>query len=70
MPTEQIILGIDPGTTIMGFGVIKTHDKTMELLQLNELNLKKYSDHYTKLRFIFERSIELIETFHPDHIAI
>lgn len=70
MPTERIILGIDPGTTIMGFGVIKTSDKSMELLQLNELNLKKYDDHYTKLRYIFERSIHLIETYHPDHIAI
>lgn len=70
MPSEHIILGIDPGTTIMGFGVIKTYDKKMELLQLNELNLKKYDDHYTKLRYIFERSIHLIETFHPDHIAI
>lgn len=54
----------------MGFGVIKTSDKSMELLQLNELNLKKYDDHYTKLRYIFERSIHLIETYHPDHIAI
>lgn len=70
MATEKIILGIDPGTTIMGFGVIKTIDKHIELLQLNELNLKKYDDHYTKLRHIFERSIHLIETFHPDHIAI
>ena len=70
MPSEHIILGIDPGTTIMGFGVIKTFDKNIELLQLNELNLKKYGDHYTKLRYIFERSIHLIETFHPDHIAL
>ena len=70
MPSEHIILGIDPGTTIMGFGVIKTFDKNIELLQLNELNLKKYDDHYTKLRYIFERCIHLIETFHPDHIAI
>lgn len=54
----------------MGFGVIKTFDKKIELLQLNELNLKKYDDHYTKLRYIFERCIHLIETFHPDHIAL
>ena len=42
----------------------------MELLQLNELNLKKYSDHYIKLKYIFERTIELIDTFHPDHLAV
>lgn len=70
MPTEQIILGVDPGTTIMGFGVIKCQGKTMELLQLNELNLKKYANHYTKLRHIFERTIHLIDTFHPVHLAI
>ena len=67
---ERIILGIDPGTTIMGFGLIKVIGKRMEFLQLNELILTKYSDHYVKLRLIFERTIELIESFHPDEIAI
>ncbi len=70
MATERIILGIDPGTTIMGFGLIKVINKKMEFLQLNELILNKYDDHYMKLKVIFERTIELIETFHPDEIAI
>ncbi len=59
---ERIILGIDPGTTIMGFGLIKVVNKKMEFVQLNELILSKYDDHYTKLKVIFERTIELIET--------
>lgn len=67
---EKIILGIDPGTTIMGFGLIKVVGKKMEFLQLNELHLKKYDDHYLKLKLIFERTVELIDTFHPDEIAI
>ena len=67
---ERIILGIDPGTTIMGFGLIKVEKNQMHFLQLNELQLSKYSDHYVKLKLIFERTIELIETFHPDEIAI
>lgn len=67
---ERIILGIDPGTTIMGFGLIKVENNQMHFLQLNELQLSKYSDHYVKLKLIFERTIELIETFHPDEIAI
>lgn len=67
---ERIILGIDPGTTIMGFGLIRVTGKRMEFLQLNELKLNKYSDHYVKLRLIFERTIELIESYHPDEIAI
>lgn len=70
MKTERIILGIDPGTTIMGFGLIKVEQKKMHFLQLNELLLSKYSDPYVKLKLIFERTIELIDTFHPDEIAI
>jgi len=68
--TEKIILGIDPGTTIMGFGLIKVIGKKMEFIQMNELILKQYDDHYLKLKLIFERTIELIDTYHPDEIAI
>ncbi|WP_452232361.1 crossover junction endodeoxyribonuclease RuvC [Lacinutrix sp. MEBiC02595] len=70
MSEDRIILGIDPGTTIMGFGLIRVRNKKMEFLQLNELDLKKYKDHYLKLKLIFERTIELIDTHHPDEIAI
>ncbi len=70
MSKDKIILGIDPGTTIMGFGIIKVVNKKMEFIQLNELNLKKYDDHYLKLKLIFERTVELIDTHHPDEIAI
>jgi crossover junction endodeoxyribonuclease RuvC len=70
MSKEKIILGIDPGTTIMGFGLIKVVGKKMEFMQLNELMLKKYDDHYLKLKLIFERTVELIDTYHPDEIAI
>ena len=70
MLNDKIILGIDPGTTIMGFGLIKVKGKKMEFLQLNELQLKKYSDHYIKLKLIFERTMELIDNFKPDEIAI
>lgn len=70
MKTEKIILGIDPGTTIMGFGIIKVIGKKMEFVQMNELLLNKYNDHYIKLKLIFERTIELIDTYHPDEIAL
>ncbi|MEO9513166.1 MAG: crossover junction endodeoxyribonuclease RuvC [Flavobacteriaceae bacterium] len=70
MATEKIILGIDPGTTVMGFGIIKVINKQMHFVQMNELLLKKYNDPYTKLKLIFERTLELIDTFHPDEIAI
>lgn len=70
MGSEKIILGIDPGTTIMGFGLIKVINKNMELIRLDELMLKKYDDHYLKLKLIFERTIHIIDTYHPDEIAI
>ena len=70
MASEKIILGIDQGTTIMGFGLIKVTGKEMELIRLDELVLKKYKEHYVKLKLIFERTIELIESYHPDEIAI
>lgn len=70
MQIERIILGIDPGTTIMGFGLIKVVDKKMEFMQLDELMLKKYTDHYVKLKLIFEHTLHIVDTYHPDEIAI
>ena len=67
---EKIILGIDPGTTIMGFGVIQVVKNQMKFVQMNELLLNKYDDHYLKLKLIFERTIELIDTYKPDELAI
>ena len=67
---EKIILGIDPGTTIMGFGLIQVVGNKMSLLLLNELILNKLDDHYLRLKHIFERTIDLIEKYHPDEIAI
>ena len=54
----------------MGFGLIKVVKNQMVFLQLNELNLSKMDDHYLKLARIFERTIELIDTYNPDEIAI
>ena len=48
---DRIILGIDPGTTIMGFGIIQVLNNQPKLVQLNELELKKYKDHYLKVYF-------------------
>tara|TARA_B100001175_G_C19451730_1_gene611712 strand:+ start:247 stop:807 length:561 start_codon:yes stop_codon:yes gene_type:complete len=67
---DQIILGVDPGTTIMGFGLIKVEKGQMKLIQMHELQLKKYDNHYLKLQQIFERTLGLIEEYNPDQIAI
>jgi len=70
LASEKIILGIDPGTTIMGFGLIKVSGKKMTFIQMNELKLKKLDNHYIKLKYIFDRTLELIDTYTPDEIAI
>lgn len=70
MKTERIILGIDPGTTIMGYGLISVKGNKMELIVMGVLKLSKYSNHALKLRRIFERSLELIDEYHPDDMAL
>ena len=70
MVKEQIILGIDPGTTIMGYGLIKVTGNKTEMLAMGVLDLKKYSNHYLKLQRIFARTLSLIDEFHPDCLAI
>jgi len=67
---EKIILGIDPGTTIMGFGIIGVKKNKIELISIHELVLKKYPNHETKLKYIFERTLSLIDEFHPDEVAL
>ena len=67
---ERIIMGIDPGTSIMGYAFIKVEGKKMSLILMGVLHLEKYSDHALKLQKIFERTIGLIDEFHPDELAI
>ncbi len=69
-PTERIILGIDPGTTIMGYGVIKVVGRRVEMLTMGVIDLRKYADHYLKLGRIFERITGIIESYLPDELAI
>lgn len=70
MEAEKIILGIDPGTSVMGFGIISVKKNTMELISIHELILKKYPNHETKLKHIFDRTLSLIDKFHPDEVAL
>ena len=68
---ETIILGIDPGTKIMGFGIIKTNGKSqVEMLEMGALHLSKYKDHALKLKKIFDKCSQLIETYSPDVMAV
>jgi len=69
-PKERIILGIDPGTNITGYGVIKTVGTVPELITIGSIDLSKYDDHYLKLKHIFERTAGIIDEYHPDELAI
>lgn len=69
-PKEQIILGIDPGTTVMGYGLLLVKGNKTEMIAMGILDLKKYSNHYLKLQRIFARTLSLIDEFHPDCLAI
>ena len=67
---DRIILGIDPGSNIMGYGIIHEKGKTINLVAFGIVDMRKMDDHFTKLKYIFERTTQLIDGFHPDEIAI
>ncbi len=69
-PKERIILGIDPGTNMTGYGVIRTVGTVPELIAIGEIDLSKFDDHYLVIKHIFDRTIGIIDEYHPDELAI
>jgi len=67
---ERIILGIDPGTSIMGYGVVQGTTNNPKMVAMGVIDMQKMDDHFSKLKHIFERVIGLIEEYHPDELAI
>ena len=70
MVKDQIILGIDPGTTVMGYGIIRVSKNQPEMMAMGVLELRKYIDHYHKLQKIFSRTLSLVDEYKPDSLAI
>ena len=68
--TDKIILGIDPGTNILGYGLIHVKGTKMELIVMGVLRLEKIKDPALKLKKIFERVVSLIEEYKPEELAI
>ena len=64
------ILGIDPGTNYMGYGVLEVEGRTLRPIVLGDIDLHKISDPYDKLRYIFERVKELIADYSPAQVAL
>ena len=67
---NPIILGVDPGTTVMGYGLLQIVHNEPVMLSMGIIDLKKITNHYAKLQRIFERTLSLIDEFHPDQMAI
>jgi crossover junction endodeoxyribonuclease RuvC len=67
---ESIILGIDPGTSVMGFGVIACKGNSIKLLEMNSINFDSKKDHFVRIKQIFDRTLEIIDHFKPDELAI
>jgi crossover junction endodeoxyribonuclease RuvC len=67
---ERVILGIDPGTAVMGYGLVKETGPRVELISLGVVKMEHLDDHALKLQRIFEKTIALIDEYHPDCMAL
>ncbi|MCM1028180.1 MAG: crossover junction endodeoxyribonuclease RuvC [Pseudoflavonifractor sp.] len=68
---NRIIIGIDPGTNVMGYGILGiTRQKKAEVVTLGVIQLSKFEDHYMRLRRIFDRVTGLVDAYHPDEMAL
>lgn len=67
---DKVILGIDPGTILMGYGVIAVSDHEVKLVSLGTIDLSKLDGHAMKLKKIFERTTFLLEEYKPDEVAL
>ena len=70
MVEDKIILGIDPGTTIMGYGIIHIKNGKMSLVTYGVIHLSKLPTHPDKLKKIFDRVDAIIKEYRPDEMAI
>lgn len=70
MSTEKIILGIDPGTNVMGYGVLKVYGNKAEMIDMGVIDMRHDSDPYLRLGKIYKRVTNIIDEFLPDEMAI
>lgn len=69
-PLEKVILGIDPGTNVLGYGVVKVCGTKVSMVAMGVIDLRKCTDVYLKLGRIYERVMGVIDSFLPDELAI
>lgn len=66
----MLILGIDPGTRILGYSLLDTEGGSMKILAMDVLYLRNIADFNQRIRRIFDSTLRIIDSFHPDHLAI
>ncbi|MEL6152917.1 MAG: crossover junction endodeoxyribonuclease RuvC, partial [Bacteroidota bacterium] len=69
-PKARILLGIDPGTTVMGYGVVQQTGQALQAIQYGVIRLHRYATHALKLQKIFTRVQSLVDDFMPDEVAL
>lgn len=67
---DRIIIGIDPGTNVMGYAILGIRGKKPTLIAMGVIELNKFESHYLRLRRIYERVLGLVEQYLPDEMAI
>ncbi len=67
---DRIIIGIDPGTNVMGYGILGIKGKKPSMIAIGVIQLSKFESHYLRLSRIFERVTMLVEQYLPDEMAI
>lgn len=67
---DRIIIGIDPGTNLMGYGILAVNDHKPRMVALGVIRLSKFEDHYMRLHRIYDRVLGLVDNYHPDEMAI
>lgn len=67
---QKIIIGIDPGTNVMGYGILAVDKGKPSLVAMGVIKLSRFEDHYMRLRRIYDRVSQLVEQYLPDEMAI
>lgn len=67
---ERVILGIDPGTNVMGYGILGVRARKPVMIAMGVIRLSKFENHYMRLRRIYDRTIDLCSQYLPDELSI
>jgi crossover junction endodeoxyribonuclease RuvC len=67
---DRVILGIDPGTNVMGYGILGVKNRKPAMIAMGVIQLNKFENHYMRLHRIYDRVIEIVNQYLPDELAI